>query len=165
MSEQCTWLPELILLETFGGAWGDYVEALYAAFSKDFLVPLPKFDGRRLGLKRMPEHEGKCCTFWHFISEGAREAERTPDLRRCERIRWPRRMLDEAAAGGDRVHVWSNARGTERRWVIAVTDFSYVLILTDRGEFLLPWTAYAVEYKNRRQQLKDECEAWVAQKG
>ncbi|MNH30689.1 hypothetical protein D3C79_909980 [compost metagenome] len=46
---------------------------------------------KRLGLKRHPVIQGKEATFWHMISEGNDEAERLPDLRRCERIRWPRR--------------------------------------------------------------------------
>jgi len=159
--EPLEWLPPLICLADYGGDWNAYLEAIYREYVRDFHCRLPRFDGRRVGLKRMPESAGKCCTFWHFISEGNVEADRLPDMRRCERIRWPRPLLDEAVGPGVRVRVWSNRRGKEARWVIALSDFSYVLILADRGEFLLPWTAYHVEFRNRRDQLRREYEAWL----
>lgn len=34
--------------------------------------------------------DGKEATFWHMIQEGRIEEDRTPDIRRCERIRWPK---------------------------------------------------------------------------
>jgi len=46
--------------------------------------------GKRLGLKRHPMTQNKEATFWHMIQEGSVESERIPDIRRCERIRWPR---------------------------------------------------------------------------
>lgn len=56
-------------------------------FYLDFLDSKPVFQGRRLGLKRHPLSQGKEATFWHMISEGTTEEKRTPDFRRCERIR------------------------------------------------------------------------------
>src|SRR4030066_170192 len=38
--------------------------------------------------------KGKEATFWHLISEGKSEKDRLPDLRRCERIRWPRPIIE-----------------------------------------------------------------------
>lgn len=154
------WLPSLILMEDNGEDWDAYLEALYQVFRSDFLCQLPPFDGRRLGLKKAPEHMGKACTFWHFISEGKTEEDRIPDFRRCERIGWPRKLIDEANAGSDRVLVWTNVRGRYQRWLIALPDFSYVVVLEDRGDYLLPWTAYCVE-NDRKRTFRREYEAWL----
>ncbi len=72
--------------ETYGGDFSRYLEAIYRIFCADFVESKPVFAGKRLGLKRHPVIQGKKLRFWHMISEGNDEAERLPDLRRCERI-------------------------------------------------------------------------------
>jgi len=49
--------------------------------------------------------------------------------------------------------------------VLAVEDFSYVVVLADRGTFLLPWTAYCVDREHQRRKLQKEYEERRAQKG
>ncbi len=154
------WLPELVLFEAHGGDWPRYVEAIYAVFRRDFVVTRPQYRGRPLNLKRHPMSEGREATFWHFISEGANEAERTPDFRRCERIAWPRPIVEAAESG--RIRGWTNTRGREERVVLAVEDFSYIVVLADRGDYLLPWTAYTVTHHHQRQKLQREYETWLA---
>ena len=46
-----------------------------------------------MGLKRHPELEGKSATFWHFVTEGKVEADRTPVRERIERIGWPKAII------------------------------------------------------------------------
>lgn len=157
-----SWLPPLELLSQHGGDWPAYCERLYFLFRQDFLGVLPKFCGRRLALKYHPEYDGKCATFWHFISEGPNEEDRPPDLRRCERICWPRRMLDESNATSPRVLVWANERQNGTGWVIALEDFSYKFVLVERGQKVLPWTAYPVEKPHQRRAMQKEYEAWIA---
>ena len=106
---------------------------------------------------------GKEATFWHIISEGDVESERLPDLRRCERIRWPRPMIE--AIKFSHIKWWRNKRKEEERIVIALEDFSYVVVLADRGEYVLLWTAYYVEQEHRRQKLRKEYKAYVNEKG
>lgn len=142
------------LTET-GGDWQRYINAVYAAFQADFITDRPEFEGRRCGCKRHPMIDGKEATFWHLISEGSVESHRLPDLRRCERIRWPRAMI---ARSPDQLRVWQSERRGDPRIVIAVPDFSYVVILADRGEYVLLWTAYSVEQEHRRAKLRKECE-------
>lgn len=96
------WLPPLVPFDDFHGDWGRYLEALYAVFQEDFCRARPNFQGRPLHLKRQPISHGKEATFWHFIQEGQVEADRLPDFRRCERIRWPRPVI-EAHAVQDRI--------------------------------------------------------------
>lgn len=42
----------------------------------------------------------------------------------------------------------------EWRYVLALSDFSYMVIVTDRGEYVLPWTAYYIEYEHQRRKYK-----------
>lgn len=153
------WLPPLMCLEDYNGDWQQYLEAIYECFCEDFVWSKPTFHEKRFALKRHPELNGKEATFWHVISEGKIESERTPDLRRCERIRWLRPMIE--ALGDDRVRCWRNNRGScEDRILIALDDFSYVVVLADRGDYVLLWTAYCVEYEDRRLSLQNEYELY-----
>lgn len=144
-------LPELILLGDHGGDWNRYVEAIYAHFKADFVDAKPAFRGRRLGLKKHPVIQDKEATFWHFVSEGDDEAERLPDIRRCERIRWPRAIIEQADALGAKV--WSEPRGSEQRVHIWYEQAAYLVVLADRGGYVLPWTAYPVERQRQRDKL------------
>jgi hypothetical protein len=147
MSDTPDWLPALVLFSDYGGEWDRYLEALYHHFHNDFIASKPMYSGKRWALKRYPLIKGKESTFWHLISEGDSEgdieAERLPDLRRCERICWPRRLIDEVASG--RVRVWRTLRREEER-----------VVLADRGDYIMLWTAYYVEMEHRRKKLKRE---------
>ncbi len=141
------WLPSLIEFSSCGGSWDRYLEVIYAAFREDFVNSKPLFRGRRLGLKRHPEYAGKEATFWHLITEGAVEADRTPDFRRCERIRWPRPVIENEA--DVEVLVWSESRGSrDNRIHLYLPNERYLVVLSDRGNYILPWTAYYVQHEN-----------------
>lgn len=163
------WLPPLVLLEDAQGNWPNYLERLYQYFLADFVQDRPQWPEKRVGMKRFPEYQGKAATFWHFISEGTEEAERLPDLRRCERIRWPRPVMEafaeEAPAADAPLLWWKSWRGTNESYVLALSDFSYVVVVADRGDFVLPWTAYCVEREHRQNKLRKEYETyWLSQK-
>ena len=163
------WLPPLVLFEDSHGVWETYVEVLYDWFRRDFLCSLPQWQGGRVGLKRYPLSLGKEATFWHFISEGQNEADRIIDFRRCERIRWPRPTMEAFTAqrplATDPVVWWKNERRGEERYLLALPDFSYLMVVADRGDYVLPWTQYHIEYAHRQEKYRKEFEAyWAAQK-
>ena len=113
MSEMPEWLPPLVLLSNCDGDWNVYLEVIYRYFMQDFVDSKPFFRGKRLGLKRHPLSQGKEATFWHMIQEGDREADRIPDLRRCERIRWPKPIIEHD--DDETIKVWWNRRRGEQR--------------------------------------------------
>jgi hypothetical protein len=131
MTGPSEWLPALVELKSYGGAWDRYLEALYQYFRDDFIESKPDFPERRWAVKRHPVADGKEATFWHITSDGKTEGERTPDLRRCERIRWPRPLIEAFGTGA--VHTWKNKRGRSDRVLISTLDYSYVVVLEDRG--------------------------------
>lgn len=170
MNELPDWLPPLVLFTDSGGDWETYEKRLYGWFRKDFIESLPTFPAKRVALKRHPLSKDKEATFWHFISEGETETDRTIDPRRCERIRWPRPLIEafpNSREESSSIVWWRNQRRNgEWRYVLALTDFSYVVVLADRGDFVLPWTAYCVPQPHRQRKLRKEWEEfWRGQKG
>ena len=158
------WLPPLVLFQDSGGDWDCYVELLYKWFSEDFLQSKPAWPGKRVQLKRYPLSQGKEATFWHMVSTGDNEDSRLPDLRRCERIRWPQPVM-EAFSGGHShptspIVWWKSERRGESRFLIAPPDFSYLVVVADRGDYVLPWTHFVVEQAHRQVKLRRECAAW-----
>jgi hypothetical protein len=159
MSEELPdWLPPLVTMEDHNHNWDAYLSAIHRIFLRDFGGQRPDFRGRRMGLKRHPIIEGMSATFWHFISEGMGEDDRTVDFRRCERIAWPLAII-KAVDRGD-ILCWEQSHGRNLRIILALPDFSYVVILADRGEFVLPWTAYCVERSHQRTKLERAFKAW-----
>lgn len=164
-----TWLPPLVLLADSGGDWQTYETILYGYFKKDFVASLPNWPGKRVGLKRHPVIQGKEATFWHFVSEGEVEAERLPNLRRCERIRWPRPTMDAFAekqpAANDRIVWWKNQRHNETRYLLSLPDFSYLVVVADRGNYVIPWTQFPVDREHQRHKYRKEyCAYWQSRK-
>ncbi len=163
MTDEPEWLPPLVLFSDYGGVWASYLDAIYDYFKQDFVDSKPVFQGRRLGLKRHPLAHGKEATFWHMIQEGAVEEDRTPDFRRCERIRWPRPIIEHD--GDSAIKVWANQRRGEQRICLWFEQENYLVILADRGEYILPWTAYLVEQPHRQRKLQREYEEYCRNKG
>ena len=158
MSNHVDWLPDLVTLADCDGKWEAYLNTIYEYFCDDFVRSKPAYKAKRFALKRHPLYDGKEATFWHLISEGPVEAGRLPDFRRCERIRWPRPMIEAIDSGN--VCVWRNVRKRNERVVIALGDFSYVVILDDREDYVLLWTAYFVEREHQRRKLEKEYHQW-----
>ncbi|MBF0550169.1 MAG: hypothetical protein HQK60_06510 [Deltaproteobacteria bacterium] len=158
MSGTPEWLPPLVLLNNHGGDWDAYLAAIYAWFKRDFVDNKPVFQGRRLGLKRHPLYNGKEATFWHMISEGQEEEDRIPDFRRCERIRWPNPVIEHE--NDPKVKYWVSVKRKEDRIHIWLEEEDYVVVLADRGDFLLPWTAFLITRQHTRQKLRKEYEAY-----
>lgn len=127
-------------------------------FRRDFVESTPLYRGVRLGLKRLPLVDGREATFWHLITAGDVEASRDPIEIRCERIRWPKPVIDRVPTA--ELFCWETTRGSEKRIVIAFDDFSYVVVLANRGGYILPWTAYPVDYRHQRRKLTNEYQAY-----
>ncbi len=153
-------LPDLIFLEHFGGDWLSFYDFVYLCFKEDFIKnPLKQFEGKKVGLKRHPlSSDNKEATFYHMTHEGQEEQCREPDIRRMERIRWPKYMMVNYKS--DHLKVWRNKRGSNGNILIYHEEEGYLLVLADRGDYVLPWTAYTIEHRHRRQKVLKEYEAY-----
>lgn len=150
------WLPPLMLLSDYQGNWEIYIQALYKHFHHDFITRHLLFQGIKISLKRYPLEQGKEATFWHLISEGKVESERIPDLRRCERIRWPRPIIENST--DVMIKCWKNQRKGETRVCIWLEEEDYLVILAERKGYLLLWTAYLVTENHQKRKLQKEYE-------
>lgn len=153
------WLPDLVLFGDYGGDWERYIEAVYRYFKADFVDSTPYFREQRVGMKRDPVFQGKESGFWHCTSEGEKEEDRTPDLRRCERIRWPRPVIEHSTDKG--IRCWTNKRGSEKRVLLWLYEMDYLVVLADRRKYVLLWTTYPVIYKHTREKLAREYEEYL----
>ena len=80
-------------------------------------------------------YKGKERAFWHLTSEGDVENERIPSLRRCERIRWIRFILENSEEGF--VKKWSNKRKGREHICLALESFEYIVVLGQRKDYYL----------------------------
>jgi hypothetical protein len=155
-------LPNLIELDEFNGDFLKYLEAVYECFKRDFIINRPIFRGVRLGLKKYPLFQEKEATFWHMTSEGEDEANREPDLRRMERIRWPAAMINKSEH--PYLKVWENTRANKTNILIFHEEENYLVVLRKAKDYILPWTAYLIEYKSRKEKLLKEYEVYIKSK-
>jgi hypothetical protein len=136
-------------MEDCGGVFQEYIDQVHSAFVTDFIYAAPKFRGLPVHVKR-GLIDGKERGFWHLTQEGPIEENRTPDLRRCERIRWIRVMLENADQKN--LLVWKNQRGSATRVLIWCQASEYLVVLEERNSAYVLWTAYPVtrdSYKNK----------------
>ena len=159
------WLPDLVRLSDYDGSFSSYLEAIYRIFRRDFITSIPYLGGTsQQCFCNRQVIDGKEAAFWHLISEGPVENERVPDMRRCERIAWPRAIIE---AFGPLVYGWRSIRRIggrdRRRLVLSLQDFSYVVILTELRKGYLLVTAFQVETEHRRTKLRLEYQRAAAE--
>lgn len=150
--------PELIDLNDFGGDFDDFLAEAYTIFEQDFIKSNPIFEGVNVAVRRYPEMDGMHKTFYHITHEGEDESERTPDLRRIERIRFPKFMIDNNSH--KEILLWKNKRGKDERTILFNEEENYIVVLTDRGQYYMFITAYLVEQEHRKRKLLKEYEAY-----
>ena len=152
---EINWPPSIMSLEDSGGNWDAYCEELYTCFITDFRINgMPKFEGQPLRLKCHPRcSAGREATFWHLISDGKTEADRIPNMRRCERLCWVRPMIE--AIGTDQVIAFIEDR-PEKAIIVTLPDFSFKIVLARRDCYFLLWTAYYLEHGHQRRKLQEQ---------
>jgi hypothetical protein len=159
-------IPDLIELDDFNGDFKTYIDAIYEVFHNDFVRNKPIFRGIRLRLKRHPLFNNREYTFYHMTHSGKVESERTPDMRRCERIPWAKPTIEECDEW--ELKIWEQKRNGERRiciWLELDDEPDYIVILSERKGYLLPWTAFVLEYEHERKKKQREYERWLKKAG
>ena len=152
------WLPPLLTLPDHGGSWDAYAAAVYARFKADLIDKPSFYRGMRVGLRRHPMHQNREWAFWHIVQEGNVEANRTPDLRRCERIGWVRAIIHHAH--DPRVKTWENMRSGNPRILLWLEEQDFLVVLAPRGRrYALLVTAYPTDRGHTRHKLQQEYEA------
>jgi hypothetical protein len=152
-------LPELL---TFSGNWPEYVETLYNIYQKQIVQGNLHFLNIPVKTQYRPPSDGKGFGFWHVISEGPEEAERVPDFRRCERIRWIAWAI-ENVENDPRISWWKNKRGRNTHIVLWIEEEDFAVILAERKGYYLLKTSYCIE-EHRRKSMKKDRERYEREK-
>ena len=148
---------EDLILKNVNETDSEYIEKIYAIFKKDFVDSKPCFC-KRVGLKRYPLRDNREATFWHFTTFGEKEDEREIDISRCERIKYPKVIIENF--NDAKIKCWKNKRGRNSNILLYFEEENYLVVLSDRGDYVLPWTAYIVNYKNQKVKLLNEYERY-----
>lgn len=152
------WLPDLLLLETFGGDWQRYEDEVYSIFFRDFIETQPKFQDKWVRCRR-DLIKNKEAAFWHCTSEGPDENNRVPDIRRCERIRWIKAIIENST--NPQIDCWSVKRGGETRWILWFNE-EFLIVLGERQRirdgftYMQLITVYCTEEERRKEKLRKE---------
>jgi hypothetical protein len=157
----CDKVPKIIELDDYGGEYQPYEDAVYNVYQESFESKQFFYNGKRIAHKRYPMYKGKSGTFWHIISSGEAEADRLPDLRRYERVSWAAFILGYCCDNCDKILEWRNERKGKKRVLLWCRDIDYVVILDDRDEYYIFWTAYPVTYGHTRKKLYREYSEYI----
>jgi len=166
------WLPTQKFCD-FNGGIEEFRRHCFLFYEEAFVLDKPTWpvDDRKYGEKREPFRAGLPATYAHLTSSGKEEDSRTPDLERLERITWPRLILDEFAScyprpSNERIAWWVEKRRSEYRYHIALSDFTYLVVVAARTSEVLLWTAFPIEFNNqRRKREKKFSQYWEGRNG
>lgn len=150
--------PNLIYLHDYGGNFQAYFTAVYKIFEHDFIKSQPQYEGLKVAVRKYPKMDGLHRTFYHITHEGEDENNRSPDIRRMERIRYPRFVVEQRKH--PEILIWKNRRGKDERILLFNESENYLVVLTQRRDYLLFITAYVVNREHRKRSLLKEYEAY-----
>ncbi len=160
---KCDTIPEIIELDNFDGNYEKYEEAVYLSYKTTFEGQEFFWGNKRIAHKKHPMYKEKPGTFWHIISNGEDEANRIPDLRRYERVAWPAHILGYCVHYCDKILTWKNIRKGKTRILIWCKEIEYLVVLDERKDFCIFWTAYPVTYRHTKEKLQKEYDEYVKQ--
>ncbi len=140
----------------FHGDWSAYKEALYSVFKRDFIDNRPIFRGLPVDIIHQQTLEGKERSFWHIISQGKDDSERTLDPDRCANL--PRvKSLIEDDGNCDEYRLWVkwHDKSKKDRYYVWCKSIAYLVVLEYRNNHFKLITAYNVMPNKVREYEKE----------
>jgi hypothetical protein len=152
------WIPDLVF-QNVGEDYPSYENRLYVVFQHDFIQSHPHYEGLQVSARRVREEtDGKWAGFIHLTSvEDYGTHERIPDPRRCERIKYPRSVIDFYKCCPDCSYstcekplVWSEKWKNRTRIHILVRCERYLVILEPHLDkhYCMLVTAYYLDHEH-----------------
>jgi hypothetical protein len=153
---KCKWMPPIIKLSDFGGDWKSYDDYLYSIFYSDFFHTRVKFRDKTLRIREQPRVENKAQAYYHVTSVDTSntndEDNRIPDMRRCERVPWIRKFIDnhmcnEGCCSAPKI--WAEDYKGNTRWHIMIEEVRFLVVVEERDRYCLLITAFYLEYDSQ----------------
>ncbi len=111
MTQRAKWLPPELKYSDYSGNWDKFLDDIYEISTYDFIQSYIQYEGSRLVYDSRIEN-GKEVAFGHIIQRGdSRAGDRVAELRRCERIPWPKPILEHP--NEDCISMWENTRKSQ----------------------------------------------------
>lgn len=145
--ENCKWLPPLVIYSS-SEEWAKYEEAIYSIFQEDFIQSFPILNGLRVNIRHHPKEYGKEEGFFHVTCQDYFNInDRSPDFRRCERIAWIRKFIENIDCNMtcdicDGLKVWNKPWKSTYRTHILFEKEKYMVVLEKRDKYYLLITAF-----------------------
>ena len=164
----CEQLPELITCNNWA-EFKTYDELLYQIFKRDFIDSKPTFENKEVWIRRHPLVDDKEQTFFHITSKDYKENEdRLPDPRRCERIAWVRKFIEnnfciDDCTICDGIKVWEEDYKSNKRIYLLLEEERYIVIIERRETYCLLITAYYIDYDHSLRKLLAKYSAYIKQ--
>lgn len=152
MREKIDWLPEKILRCNFSSD-SDFLKEVEDAYKNDFVRGVVCFRTTPVKRKTYPiRHNGEDASFWHITTCGNSEDSRVRSYDRCERIKWPKAIIENEK--DFLINVWEE--GKKLLLHFRFTEFQphekdYLVVLEKRNKYYVLWTAYPIEWEHTRQ--------------
>lgn len=155
-----TWLPARLDRAFFSDVTALELAA-WAVFQSDFKTA-PQFRSERVYVnrRRHPARSDRGHTYWHTVTKGNSETERTTLVtERLEQIPWVRPVIENEACPHSLIKVWSNRRKGSTHICIWFYKINYLIVLKQLNTNYLLKTTYSPQSR-RRQQLHREYANW-----
>ncbi|NLY46748.1 MAG: hypothetical protein GX053_12305 [Tissierella sp.] len=157
----CPWLPPLVIYESHLG-WPYYENKLYEIFCRDFKESFPSFYDLRVNVRHHPIEFGKEEAFFHFTCQDySNNNDRIPDFRRCERISWIRKFIEnyncnESCEICEGIKLWEKPYKNTFRVHLLFEKERYMVVVEKRESYYLLITAFYIEREHTLQKKLKE---------
>lgn len=170
---KCKWLPEIIECKDFG-KWNEYLDEIYTIFQKDFVKDKIMFEGKYVNYRKAPmdgkyEHTFIHLTHKDIFHNSNDPNERTPDLRRAERIGWHKPIIEnylckEYCKDCEKILYFEEYHGKNIKAYFLFKDVRFLIIIEKRKKYNLLITGYYVEYDNAMEKYLKKYNKYKKQK-
>lgn len=142
--EECENLSEIVA----------YMDRLYLIFKHDFIEDIPKFNNKKILIRKEPLDNGKEHAFIHLTHEDFSHQsndpnDRVPDFRRSERLPWVKKIIEnyECSIKNDcgKILYWEELYRGYKRINLLYEDERFVVVLEERKYGFILITAFYID--------------------
>ncbi len=157
--------PLLILLSDYSSQ-GEFLDAILKLFLGDFVTNTTKFRSQKIVLKKRPtnwldgiEYDW---TFHHIITKENQNNDniREFNIARAERIKFPKLYIDDHQTSLSNYKIWSRTKNNETKYYISDNNYDYLVILSQRKNYIMLLSAFPIETNHYKYKLKKEYEQY-----